>query len=106
MLNGKYFMKNVSNEISTVVKEYKMSILLDESPNEDYYHTYKEIEEDLIDENDLAIKEKEIDDKLQYIGRTTDNYNIFKSLIKENKSIDDYISHRKNHLKNKKLMII
>ena len=26
MLNGKYFMKNVSNEISTVVKEYKMSI--------------------------------------------------------------------------------
>ena len=82
------------------IKEYKISTLLNESPNNDWEY-YEEIKEDLISETDLTFEDKEIDDKLEYIGRTTDNYIIFKSLIEEKRNIDDFIFDRKNHLKTK-----
>ena len=81
------------------IGEYKLNSLFSEL-NTNRHIIYKEIK-DLIDDKDLIIKDKEIDDKLKYLGRTINNFNIFTTLMdkKETYIIDNYVDERRNHIK-------
>ena len=83
------------------IAEYKLnSLFQDLISNNNNYVIYKEIK-DLIEDKELKIKDKEIDNKLNYLGRTIHNFNIFTYLIKQKNNIDDYIEERRNHIKNR-----
>ena len=99
--------KNISN-ISFVtlsslntsdIGEYKLKSLFPEL-NTNRHIIYKEIKE-FFDDKDLIIKDKEIDDKLKYLGRTINYFNFFITLINKNDiySIDNYVDERRNHIK-------
>ena len=80
------------------IGQYKLNSLFPEL-NINNYIIYKEIN-NLIDDKDLIIEEKDIDNKLKYIGRNVHNFNIITTLIDNNqaKSIDNYVDERKNHI--------
>ena len=80
------------------IGEYKLNSLFPEL-NTNNHIIYKEIK-NLIDDKDLVIEEKDIDNKLKYIGRNVHNFNIITTLIDNNqaKSIDNYVDERKNHI--------
>ena len=80
-------------------KNYKINQLFNIPEDIDGYAFYEEIEP-LIYSNDLIIKNKEIDNKLDYIGRTIYNYNNFINIMAQNGNIDDYIKKEKNIIKN------
>ena len=83
------------------IGEYKLKSLFSEL-NTNSHIVYKEIK-NLIDNKNLIIKDKEIDNKLKYLGRTVNDFNIFTSLLNSNQKdiIDDYINDRRNHIKNR-----
>ena len=81
------------------IGEYKINTLFSEL-NTNRHILYYELN-NLINDKDLIIKDKDIDNKLKYLGRTVNNYNIFTTLIDNNQEdiIDNYVNERRNHIK-------
>ena len=76
------------------IKEYKFKSLFKEAVNKDIPITYIEIT-DLLDSTRLSLDDKEVDDKLDYIGRNYENFNNICGKIKDKKNVDAYIAQKK-----------